>query len=139
MYLIHQTQSGNILLGGVVAYSGEIKSYFCNRASLGSQGWQIYIFIYTILTSSLLVGYVLPISLVFCILLCLFSFCVLCSMFPVPRDCPYLIPPSGFSNIYKSKIYIRRLWSKRLIHCSFWKKPCTAPYISFIYPYKSAD
>ena len=34
------------------------------------------------------------------------SFCVVCPMFPVSLDCPFLISPSVFSNVYSDKHYL---------------------------------
>jgi hypothetical protein len=38
--------------------------------------------------------------LVFCVFFCLSSFCVLCPLLPMSLDCPFLIAPSVFSNVY---------------------------------------
>jgi hypothetical protein len=37
---------------------------------------------------------------VFCVVLLRYLFCVLCQMLPVFLDCPFLIVPSVFSNVY---------------------------------------
>ena len=43
----------------------------------------------------------LLIFLVFCVVFCMSLSCVLCAQFfPVARDCPFLIAPSVFSNVY---------------------------------------
>jgi len=54
-----------------------------------------------------LVWSVLLIIFVFCVLLCLcvllvFVLCLMYSMLPVSPDCPFLIDPSVFSNVYKA-------------------------------------
>jgi len=51
-------------------------------------------------TPVILVGSVLLTSLVFCVLFCLSSSCVLFPILPVSLDCPFLIAPSGFSYLY---------------------------------------
>jgi len=65
-----------------------------------------------------LVESVLFIFLVFCVVFCvLFAFvlCLVCPMLPESLDCPFLIAPSVFSNVYLlSVFYELKLFSQTL-------------------------
>lgn len=55
-------------------------------------------------------GPVFFICLVFCVLFYFFFVCVLCPMLPIFMDCPYLIAPSIYSNVYSNVWYICKFY-----------------------------
>jgi hypothetical protein len=74
-----------------------------------------------------LVGFVLLIFLVFWVVLCfcvkfVFILCVVCPILPVSLDCPFLIAPLVFSNVYFTTFF-SILISNISLHCQCIKFP----------------